>query len=102
MILTDLVQNIPHGRSWNDFENEGFDGQDFVYSSFTYRIAAMKNMGHVLAAESMLLPNEEVIGRLDARLVAWRLHLPETKRDFINPDGQLDEMLFQAHMITEA
>jgi len=30
------------------------------------------------------------------------LHLPETKRDFINPDGQLDEMLFQAHMITEA
>jgi hypothetical protein len=73
-----------------------------VYSSYTYRIAAMRNMGHVLAAGPMILPDEEVINRLDARLVAWRLHLPESKREFINADGQLDEMLFQAHMITEA
>ena len=50
----------------------------------------------------MLLPNEDLISRLDARLVAWRLHLPDSKKDFINAEGQLDEMIFQAHMITEA
>lgn len=62
----------------------------------------MRNMGHVLAAGLMVVPDEEVIDRLDARLVNWRLHLPDAKRDFINPEGKLDEMLFQAHMITEA
>lgn len=62
----------------------------------------MRNMGHVLAAGPMVIPNEDVISRLDARLVAWRFHLPESKREFISSEGQLDEMLFQAHMITEA
>jgi len=50
----------------------------------------------------MTIADEPVIDRLDAYLVNWKLHLPESKRDFINPEGQLDEMLFQAHMITEA
>lgn len=40
--------------------------------------------------------------RVDAHLVTWRLHLPDSKKKFIYAEGQLDEMLFQAHMITEA
>jgi hypothetical protein len=48
-----------------------------------------------------MLPDKPTIDRIDAYLVNWRLHLPESK-DFINTEGQLDEMLFQAHMITEA
>jgi len=47
-------------------------------------------------------PDEGVIDRLDAHLVNWRLHLPENKKVLINSDGQLDEMLFQGNMITEA
>lgn len=42
------------------------------------------------------------VHRLDAHLVNWRLHLPEYKQTCIGKDGQLDEMLFQAHMITAA
>jgi len=49
-----------------------------------------------------VLPDEPVIERIDAYLVNWRLHLPDSKKDLISSDGQLDEMLFQAHMITEA
>jgi hypothetical protein len=49
-----------------------------------------------------MTPDESTVDRLDAHLVTWSLHLPETKKDFINSEGQLDEMLFQAHMITEA
>jgi hypothetical protein len=40
--------------------------------------------------------------RIDAHLVNWKLHLPESKKTAITSDGQLDEMLFQAHMISEA
>ena len=49
-----------------------------------------------------MLPDEPAIERIDAHLVNWRLHLPEPKKDFINSEGQLDEMMFQAQMITEA
>jgi hypothetical protein len=49
-----------------------------------------------------MLPDKPTIDRIDAYLVNWRLHLPGSKKDFINTEGQLDEMLFQAHMITEA
>ena len=35
----------------------------------------------------------------DASIVNWSLHLPATKRDPVDKDGRLDEMLFQAHMV---
>lgn len=85
-----------------DFDDESFDGRDFTYSSFTYRIAAMRNLGRVLASRQIMLPDIPTINRIDAYLVNWRLHLPDAKKDFINHEGHLDEMLFQAHMITEA
>ena len=50
----------------------------------------------------MTIPDEVKIDRLDAHLVNWKMHLPDSKRELINSDGQLDEMLFQAHMITDA
>lgn len=79
-------------------------GRDFNYSSFTYRIAAIRNLGRVLAspARQILIADAPAIDRIDAHLVNWKLHLPESKKTAITNDGQLDEMLFQAHMISEA
>jgi len=85
-----------------DFDDESFDGRDFSYSSYTYRIAAIRNLGRVLSSRQILPMDEPTMDRVDAHLVNWRLHLPDSKKTFINADGQLDEMLFQAHMITEA
>ncbi|RDL37212.1 Zn2 DNA-binding protein [Venustampulla echinocandica] len=93
---------IPQGHSLEDFDDESFDGRDFSYSSFTYRIAALRNLGRVLASRQVTLPDAAAVLRIDAYLVNWRLHLPVTKKECISSDGQLDEMLFQAHMITEA
>ncbi|KUJ23015.1 uncharacterized protein LY89DRAFT_635115 [Mollisia scopiformis] len=93
---------IPIPHSIEDFDDESFDGRDFYYSSFTYRIAAIRNLGRVLSSRQIMMPDVPTIERIDAYLVNWRLHLPESKKDFVNSDGQLDEMLFQAHMITEA
>jgi hypothetical protein len=49
-----------------------------------------------------VLLDQGVVDRVDAHLVNWKLHLPDSKRVFITSDGVLDEMLFQAHMITNA
>ncbi|PVH75515.1 hypothetical protein DL98DRAFT_498285 [Cadophora sp. DSE1049] len=94
--------HIPHPHSIQDFDDESFDGRDFTYSSYTYRIAAIRNLGRVLQSRQILPSDEPTMDRVDAHLVNWRLHLPDDKKTFINAEGQLDEMLFQAHMITEA
>lgn len=47
-------------------------------------------------------PDSPAVDRLDAYLVNFRLHLPDNKRQLVSGDGKLDEMLFQANMITEA
>jgi hypothetical protein len=97
--------NIPPPHSLADFDDESFDERGFIYSSFTYRIAAIRNLGRMISARQCAAspnPDEGIVDRLDAYLVNWRLHLPENKKALINSDGQLDEMLFQGNMITEA
>ncbi|TVY92672.1 hypothetical protein LAWI1_G001778 [Lachnellula willkommii] len=94
---------IPQARSLEDFEDELFNGKDFSYSSFAYRIAAIRNLGRILTLRMSGAPlDSPAVNRLDAHLVNWRLHLPDSKRTCISQDGVLDEMLFQAHMITAA
>lgn len=31
--------------------------------------------------------------------MSWDLHLPQAKRDPVQPDGTVDEVLFMAHMV---
>ena len=83
-----------------DYDDDSFDGRDFTFSSFTYRVAAVRNLGRVL--KSLKILDEATIHRIDAYIVNWKLHLPISKKTFISSDGYLDEMIFQAHMITEA
>ena len=59
-------------------------------------------MGRVLTLSHIMHYDENAISRVDAHLVNWRLHLPESKKKIIGGDGQLDEMIFQAHMISAA
>lgn len=63
----------------------------------------MRNMGRLLTGRQMYPnPDSAAVDRMDAYLVNWRLHLPDNKKQLISSDGKLDEMLFQANMITEA
>lgn len=47
-------------------------------------------------------PDDENLARIEALLTNWRMHLPESKRDALRHNGQADEMIFQAHMMTFA
>lgn len=41
---------------------------------------------------------DAIIDDADGRLVNWKFHLPEDKRDILRENGEVDEPLFQAHM----
>jgi len=85
-----------------DFDDQLFSGEDREFSSFAYRIAAARNLGRLMRMPNMMFPDDENIARVEALLTNWRIHLPESKRDDLNKNCQLDEMMFQAHFITHA
>lgn len=85
-----------------DFEESSFTGEATEYSSFAYRIAAARNLGEILALSPHIFPIDPAFIRADAKLVNWRLHLPLSKSGFMDEDGRVDEMMFQAQMITNA
>lgn len=47
-------------------------------------------------------PGDENLARIETLLTNWRLHLPSSKRDPLDRDGHIDEMMFQAHMMVHA
>jgi hypothetical protein len=73
-----------------------------TFSSFAYRIAAIRNLGRILHLKQVVFQDDPIIDQTDAYLVNWSLHLPDSKKLAIDGDGHVDEMLFQAQMITNA
>lgn len=100
-INTDL-QYIPSPKTLDDYDDSAFAEDDVEYSSFAYRIDSVRNLGRVLAVSSIDVFDIRAIETADSYLVNWALHLPASKRETISGEGQLDHMIFQAHMITNA
>jgi hypothetical protein len=97
------LQRIPPlPRSMEEFDDQSFNDNDIAFSSFAYRIAALRNMGRILQLQQIMFPDDPIIDHTDSYLVNWALHLPEEKKLAIDGAGQVDEMLFQAQMITNA
>ncbi|KFY66508.1 hypothetical protein V496_02012, partial [Pseudogymnoascus sp. VKM F-4515 (FW-2607)] len=93
--------HIPSPRSLEEFNDGDLSEGDTIFSSFTYRIAAISNLARILAIPKPIFPDDPLIKKADAYLVNWNLHLPSTKRIVIEGE-RVDEMIFQAHMITYA
>jgi hypothetical protein len=96
------VQQIPSPVTIEDFDEQLFSGDDQEFSSFAYRIASARNLGRFMRTPTTHFPDDENIARLDTLLTNWRMHLPESKKDSINKNCQLDEMMFQANFINLA
>lgn len=95
-------KNIPPLAYLEDLENKEFSGDDRHFSSFAYRILATRNLGTFLRATPVYGSSPDCLERIENILTNWRVHLPESKRDALNKDCRVDEMMFQAHMITHA
>ncbi|KAL2181336.1 uncharacterized protein P884DRAFT_190670 [Thermothelomyces heterothallicus CBS 202.75] len=85
-----------------DFDDQGFSDEDREFSSFTYRIAAARNLGRMMRMPPVMFPDDSTVDRVQSLLTNWRIHLPDSKRDDLNKNCTLDEMMFQAHFITHA
>ncbi|GFF73334.1 hypothetical protein IFM61392_07309 [Aspergillus lentulus] len=81
------------------FDDHIFADEERDFSSYTYRIEAVRILGRVVAIQDMLEGQEDHVEAVDARINSFFHHLPESKAELMRPDGSVDEMMFQAKMI---
>lgn len=80
-------------------EDSDFIATTETYSSAAYRIDANRRAGSVMAAVHSDPICFIKLGVAETGLANWALQLPESKRDPMDRDGTIDELMFQAHMI---
>ncbi|OAA38608.1 glucoamylase [Metarhizium rileyi] len=97
-----LSARIPIPLYLDDLEDQDFSGEDREFSSFAYRVLCARNLGKLMRVPPMFGPEDENLGKIETLLTNWRLHLPQSKRDALQKNGKLDEMMFQAHMMNQA
>ena len=91
----------PNPPTLAQFDERLFADEEIQFSSFCYRIEAVRILSRVLAVASADGVHEDQIQAVDNALAGWAHHLPATKADIVNNFGEVDEMLFQAHMIIQ-
>lgn len=99
---TNEPQVIPEPYSLKQFDERYFAADQTVFSSFAYRVDAVRILGQVLAVEQNSNPEDLKADAADTSLVNWGLHLPDSKKELVGKDRRIDEMLFQAHMVINA
>lgn len=96
-----MPQNIPPGVSLEQVDYPSATAFDTT-SSFALRILAVRNLAGILGIYQTLHPDERAWSTMDSNLASWKLNLPSQRSEPFDHEGNLDEMLFQAHMIHSA
>ncbi|KAJ5453515.1 uncharacterized protein N7458_004471 [Penicillium daleae] len=81
------------------FDERVFADDERDFSSYSYRIEAVRILGRVVAIQEMVEGQQDHVEAIDARIASWFHHLPESKSELMRPDGSVDEVMFQATMI---
>jgi hypothetical protein len=73
-----------------------------LFSSFAYLVGAVRCAALSIASSerSATKPDSmHVLQRIDSILNAWMLLLPKEKKQVVAKNGDLDELMFQAHLL---
>ncbi|KAH8647198.1 hypothetical protein BX600DRAFT_476301 [Xylariales sp. PMI_506] len=91
---------IPQGKTLQDFDCREFD--DTIFSSFAYLIGAVRCAASAITS-SPKVPNKQastqIIQAADSMLDGWLLLLPEKEKPVMKKNGDIDELMFQAHLL---
>lgn len=89
---------IPKPRQILDFKRRVFAPEETVFSSFSYRIEATTILCRSLVLNRLRDYHRDHLQAVENALVSWVNHLPPKKLDIVDSYGNIDEMMFQAHM----
>lgn len=92
--------NIPTPKTLNDFDCREFAPDDPDFSSFAYLIGAVQCAAFAISTAPQIVAKEDspqVIQTADSILSAWLLLLPKNRKQVMRKNGEIDELMFQAH-----
>lgn len=90
--------DIPAPRKILDFKRRIFAPEETVFSSFSYRIEATTILCRALVLSRLRDYHRDHLQAVENALVSWVNHLPPRKLDIVDSYGNIDEMMFQAHV----
>ncbi|KGO77465.1 Transcription factor, fungi [Penicillium italicum] len=90
--------DIPKPRMMIEFKRRILAAEDTVFSSFSYRIEATTILCRVLVLNRLRDCHRDHLQAVENALVSWINHLPPKKLDIVDSYGNVDEMMFQAHL----
>jgi hypothetical protein len=95
-------QTTPVLRSLQDYDDALFIDENAIFPSSTYRIDAIRLLQKVYQANHASPSESHLVVAADMHLKNWALHLPPSKKRPIGIGGNVDEVLYVAHMIISA
>lgn len=93
------TDEIPPPRKILDFKRRVFAPEETVFSSSSYRIEAATILCRALVLNGLRDYHRDHLQAVENALVSWVNHLPPKKLDIVDSYGNVDEMMFQAHMM---
>ncbi|KAK2744915.1 hypothetical protein FQN55_006477 [Onygenales sp. PD_40] len=83
------------------FYNRIFSAREHKYSSFCYAVEAAKLLSRALTLSNNIdNTGRDQVESLEANITSWFHHLPDDRPNALCADGNVDQMLFRAYMIT--
>ncbi|KAJ5558710.1 hypothetical protein N7535_009411 [Penicillium sp. DV-2018c] len=90
--------DVPKPRMIIEFKRRILAAEDSIFSSFSYRIEATTILCRVLVLNRLRDCHRDHLQAVENALVSWINHLPPKKLDIVDSYGNVDEMMFQAHL----
>ncbi|KAF7162825.1 hypothetical protein CNMCM5623_007947 [Aspergillus felis] len=94
--------NIPEPKTIEEFNCREFSPEGTKFSSFAYLIGAVQCAASAISVTPKTAVKEDsphVIQAADCSLDGWRLLLPTDYKQVMTSTGEIDELMFQAHLV---
>lgn len=103
-LIRELIpfQPIPVSKTLADFDCREFTTEDTSFSSFAYLISAVRCAALAISISPKVAAKEDsadIIHSADSIIDAWPLLLPKERKQIMTKTGDIDEIMFQAHLL---
>ncbi|KAK2023246.1 hypothetical protein LX32DRAFT_667476 [Colletotrichum zoysiae] len=95
-------REIPEPKTLEDFDYREFASEDSSFSSFAYLITAVRCAALAISTAPKVTNREDsthIIQNADSIIEGWSLLLPRDRKQVMEKTGEIDELLFQAHLL---
>ncbi|KAG8162463.1 hypothetical protein KVR01_008228 [Diaporthe batatas] len=95
-------EQIPIPNTLEEFDSREFSTDDVSFSSFAYLIGAVKCAALAISISPKVAAKEDSTGMIqsaDSIIDGWSLLLPKERKEIMTKTGNIDELMFQAHLL---